>query len=67
MMNDERDVDIIANISTKRMYCLVLLAQEKLLHNTPNKKEIVGLLASVEHDILLLNEENNSIERDLFK
>ena len=56
-----------AKISTKRMYIMLLTAQEKLLQNTINKKEIISLLSSIEHDILLLNDKDNSIERDLFQ
>lgn len=56
-----------AIISTKRMYIMLLTAQEKLLQNTINKKEIISLLSSIEHDILLLNDKDNSIERDLFQ
>ena len=56
-----------ARISTKRMYIMLLIAQEKLLQNTINKKEIISLLSSIEHDILLLNDKDNSFERDLFQ
>ena len=56
-----------ARISTKRMYIMLLIAQEKLLQNTINKKEIISLLSSIEHDILLLNDKDNSLEKDLFQ
>lgn len=59
--------DICACISLKRMYLMLLLAQEKLLKTTIDKREIIRLLASIEHDILLLNDGSNSIDRDLFR
>lgn len=56
----------VAEINTKRMYMILLKAQEMTLQETPSKKGIIQLLSSLEHDILLLNDENNHIERDLF-
>ena len=56
-----------ASISTKRMYIILLTVQEKLLQNTIDKKEIISLLSSLEHDVMLLNDLDNSIECDLFK
>lgn len=56
-----------AVISTKRMYVLLLKAQEMLLQNKIDKEEISWLLDSLSHDVSLLNDENNVVERDLFK
>ena len=64
---NELEPEICAQISTKRMYQILLKAQKKLLNTTIDKHEIIRLLASVEHDVLLLNDEHNHIERDLFK
>lgn len=62
------DIEICAEISTKRMYLILLKAQEMILKNDPQhkKREIVRLLSRIEHDILMLNDKNNSINRDLF-
>lgn len=56
-----------AVISTKRMYLMLSKAEEKLLQNTIDKKEIFSLLSSVKHDILLMEDKDNQIECDLFK
>lgn len=56
-----------ARISTKRIYTILLKVQEMILQNNIDKKEIISLLSSIEHDILLLNDKDNSIERDLFQ
>ena len=58
-----------ANISLKRMYLILLKAQEMVLDNNPqyNKKEILNYLFSIEHDILLLNDKDNWVDRDLFR
>ena len=56
-----------AMISTKRIYTILLKVQEMILQNNIDKKEIISLLSSIEHDILLLNDKDNSIERDLFQ
>lgn len=56
-----------AVISTKRMYLMLSKAEEKLLQNTIDKKEIAFLLSSVKHDILLMDDKDNQIECDLFK
>lgn len=56
-----------AIISTKRIYTILLKVQEMILQNNIDKKEIISLLSSIEHDILLLNDKDNSIERDLFQ
>lgn len=68
MIEKTDDIEICAEISTKRMYLILLKAQEMILENNPQhkKKEIVSLLSSIEHDILMLNDKNNSINRDLF-
>lgn len=62
------DIGVCAEISTKRMYLILLKAQEMILENNTQykKREIVSLLSSIEHDILMLNDKNNSISRDLF-
>ena len=68
-MTENKEVcEECAEISTKRMYLILLKAQEMILENNPQykKREIVSLLSSVEHDILMLNDKNNSINRDLF-
>jgi len=56
-----------AVISTKRMYLMLSIAEEKLLQNTIDKKEIAFLLSSVKRDILLMDDKDNQIECDLFK
>ena len=68
MTEKTEDIGICAEISTKRMYLILLKAQEMVLENNPQykKREIVNLLSSIEHDILMLNDKNNSISRDLF-
>lgn len=68
MTKKTEDIEICAEISTKRMYLILLKTQEMILENNPQykKREIVNLLASIEHDILMLNDKNNSISRDLF-
>lgn len=32
-----------------------------------NKKEILNYLTSIEHDILMLNDKDNRVDRDLFE
>ena len=32
-----------------------------------HKKEILNYLSSIEHDILMLNDKNNHVDRDLFE
>ena len=65
------DIDVkyreCANISTKRMYIMLLNAEQHLLENTVDKTLILSLLDSVKHDVLLLNDKDNSIERDLYR
>ena len=56
----------VAQISTKRMYILLLTVQHKLLENTIDKKELLNLLSMVQHDVKLLNDKDNSILRDLY-
>lgn len=68
-MTENKEVcDVCANISLKRMYLLLLKTQEIILDINPqyNKKEIMNYLSSIEHDILMLNDKNNHIRRDLF-
>ena len=68
-MNNEpkNELEIIAEVSTKKMFLLLLKAQEMTLENNRDKREILQLLSSVEHDVLLINDANNSIDRDLFR
>jgi hypothetical protein len=70
MTEKTNNAEICTEISTKRMYILILKAQEKILEDNPQyyfKKEILSLLGAVEQEILKLNDENNNICRDLFK
>jgi hypothetical protein len=69
MTEKTNNAEICTEISTKRMYILILKAQEKILEDNPKyfKKEILSLLGAVEQEILKLNDENNNICRDLFK
>ena len=55
-----------AKISTKRMYVLLLSVEEKILFNNVDKKSVIDSIEAIKHDVFLLNNENNSIERDLF-
>lgn len=68
-MNEKEVCEVCANISLKRMYLILLKTQEMILDINPqyNKKEILNYLTSIEHDILMLNDKNNCIDRDLFK
>lgn len=66
------DIDVkeyreCANISTKRMYLMLLNAEQHLLENTVDKTLIMSLLGSVKHDVLMLNDKDNLIERDLYR
>ena len=65
-MTEKEVCDECANISLKRMYLRLLKAQEMVL-DTNNKKEILNYLFSIEHDIFLLNDKDNYVDRDLFK
>ena len=68
-MTKKEECDVCANISLKRMYLILLKAQEMVLDNNPqyNKKEILNYLTSIEHDILMLNDKDNCVDRDLFE
>ena len=68
-MTEKEVCDVCANISLKRIYLILLKTQEMVLDINPqyNKKEILSYLTSIEHDILMLNDKNNCIDRDLFK
>lgn len=68
-MSEKEICDVCANISLKRIYIILLKIQEIVLDNNPqyNKKEILSYLTSIEHDILMLNDKNNHIDRDLFE
>lgn len=66
----EKEVcDVCANISLKRMYMILLKVQEMILDSNLqyNKKEILNYLTSIEHDILMLNDKDNRVDRDLFE
>ena len=68
-MTEKEVCEICANISLKRMYLILLKTQEMVLDINPQykKKEILNYLSSIEHDILMLNDKNNCVDRDLFK
>lgn len=68
MTEKEEVCEICADISLKRMYLLLLKTQEIILDINPqyNKEEMMNYLSSIEHDILMLNNKNNYISRDLF-
>ena len=48
---------------------MLLKTEEMVLDINPQykKKEILNYLSSIEHDILMLNDKGNHIDRDLFK
>ena len=60
---------VCANISLKRMYLILLRVQEIVLGSNPqyDKKEILNYLSSIEHDILMLNDKDNNLDRDLYE
>lgn len=65
MKNDEPE--ICASISTKRMYLNILRIQEIILEtNNIDKKEILNYINSIQHDIQLINDIHNHIERDIY-
>ena len=68
-MTEKEVCEICANISLKRMYLILLKTQEMVLDINPQykKKEILNYLSSIEHDIIMLNDESNCVDRDLFK
>lgn len=68
MTEKEEVCETCADISLKRMYLLLLKIQEIILDINPqyNKEEMMNYLFSIEHDILMLNNKNNHISRDLF-
>ena len=68
-MTEKEVCDECANISLKRMYLILLKAQEMVLDTNPQykKKEILNYLSSIEHDILMLNDKDNRVDRDLFE
>ena len=68
-MTKKEVCDVCANISLKRMYLILLKTQEMVLDTNPqyNKKEILNYLSSIEHDILMLNDKTNCVDRDLFE
>lgn len=68
MNKQTEDIEVCAEISTKRMFLLLMKAQEMILENNPQykKREILTLLSSVTHDVKMLDDKNNMIIRDLF-
>lgn len=68
-MKTEYKPEVCANVSLKRMYLLLLKTQEIVLDINPqhNKKEILDNIVSIEQDILMMNDKNNCIDRDLFR
>lgn len=68
-MTEKEVCNECANISLKRMYLTLLKAQEIVLDNNPQyyKKEILNYLTHIEHDILMLNDKDNCVDRDLFE
>ena len=68
-MTEKEVYAICADISLKRMYLMLLKTEEMVLDINPqyNKKEILNYLFSIEHDIIMLNDKGNHIDRDLFK
>ena len=68
-MTEKEVCEICANISLKRMYLILLKTQEMVLDINPQykKKEILNYLSSIEHDIIMLNDKSNHVDRDLFK
>ena len=68
MTKKTEDIEVCAEISTKRMFLLLMKAQEMILENNPQykKREILTLLSSVTHDVKMLDDKNNRISRDLF-
>lgn len=68
-MTEKEVYGICADISLKRMYLMLLKTEEMVLDINPqyNKKEILNYLFSIEDDIIMLNDKDNHIDRDLFK
>ena len=68
-MTEKEVCEICANISLKRMYLILLKTQEMVLDINPQykKKEILNYLSSIEHDMIMLNDKSNCVDRDLFK
>lgn len=66
MNKQTEDIQTCAEISTKRMFLLLIKAQELILQNHNDKREILTLLSSVTHDVRMLDDKNNHISRDLY-
>ena len=66
MTKQTEDIEICAQISTKRMFLMLIKAQEFILQNHNDKREILSLLSSVTHDVRMLDDKNNHISRDLY-
>lgn len=61
----EAEPEECACISLNRLLHIVMHCKSKLMENNIDKLEIYRLLNSIEFDILLMNDENNFIERNL--
>lgn len=68
MNKQTENIEVCAEVSTKRMFLLLMKAQEMILENNPQyeKREILTLLSSVTHDVKMLDDKNNCISRDLY-
>lgn len=66
MNKQTEDIEVCAEISTKRMFLLLMKAQELILENRNDKREILTLLSIVTHDVRMLDDKNNHISRDLY-
>jgi len=65
--NERDEPKMAAQISLKRMYMCLLKAQEILLDTYPDKRKALRLLVDVEQDLLMMNDEDNFIDRDLLR
>lgn len=68
MTKQTEDIEVCSEISTKRMFLLLMKSQEMIVENNSQykKREILTLLSSVTLDVKLLDNKNNRISRDLF-
>lgn len=67
MLKDDpkSEPEICSEISLNKMLHMVLMVKNLLLSNNMDKLEVYRILNSIEFDILLLNDENNCIDRNL--
>lgn len=61
----ESKPEIVAEISLNRLISTVLMVKIKLMNDNLDKVEIYRLLDNIEFELLLMNDEDNSIRRDL--